>query len=278
MSTYGHLGSFAIASLSATQVGFFSTVALVIPVFIVAYVIGIEKAVTALGPLADSGWLAIFLWPASGTSRRRRPARAVDLARVEASAGALARAALRGVIGLIFGLAAGLLLMAAVALPGIAEYAALHALYVDHAAPGDEQFCLIWTIVAGSIVIVPLTFRGLLVMLGFNSLPQTLREARRADQLERSWTAAAQDLGITVEQVGAAVVVHEFGSRQGMLCTVKKDSTELKRAAEAQEMGFSALGEPYLSYNRGLFEATLNDWQWCGTATPPSWYTGAALD
>ncbi|MGO9977392.1 MAG: hypothetical protein ACLP01_32215 [Solirubrobacteraceae bacterium] len=39
-------------------------------------------------------------------------------------------------------------------------------------------------------------------------------------------------------------------------------------------MGWSALGESYLHYDRTLFIDTLNDWGWCSEGAPPSWYSG----
>jgi hypothetical protein len=59
-----------------------------------------------------------------------------------------------------------------------------------------------------------------------------------------------------------------------MLCSVSKDWAVLKREADHLGMGFSVLGVSYLSYNRPLVIATLNDWGWCSKGNPPPWYTG----
>jgi len=90
----------------------------------------------------------------------------------------------------------------------------------------------------------------------------------------RSWRAAAEDLGIDVEQRGDDVVVRHFGSSLGMLCSVSKDWAVLKSEADQLGMGFSVLGTSYLSYDRGLVIETLNDWGWCSQEDPPPWYTG----
>jgi hypothetical protein len=93
-------------------------------------------------------------------------------------------------------------------------------------------------------------------------------------RLLRTWRAAAEDLGIEVEQHGDAVLVRQFGSPMGMLCSMSRDVAALEREAKELGMGSSALRESYLSYDRALVVATLNDWGWFGTGDPPRWYTG----
>ncbi len=92
--------------------------------------------------------------------------------------------------------------------------------------------------------------------------------------LLRTWRTAAEDLGIEVEPHGDDVVVRQFGSHLGMLCSVSNDWAAVKSDADQLGMGFSVLGPSYLSYDRALVIETLNDWGWCGTDDPPRWYTG----
>ena len=97
------------------------------------------------------------------------------------------------------------------------------------------------------------------------------------EQLLQSWRDAADDLGLTVEQLGDALVVRDFGSPRGMLCAIRQapaEVRELQDEAESRGMGWSALGESYLRYARTLFIDTLDDWGWCSKAPPPSWYSG----
>jgi hypothetical protein len=138
-----------LASLSTTEVGFFTAVATVIPVFAVAYVVGLGKAFGTLGP------------GAARVYRRFRPSRA-ELAR-RSFLSKLARSGVETTFSWVFGCVVGLVLLIAVFVPGWAEYLALHALYADHADPGDKDICLIGASLAGLIVVVPLLVRGLLI-------------------------------------------------------------------------------------------------------------------
>jgi hypothetical protein len=69
------------------------------------------------------------------------------------------------------------------------------------------------------------------------------------EAIQRSWREAAADLGIDVEAVGDAVLVHDFGSPAGMLCALRRTEDgweKLRRDAEAHGAGWSALGHTYL--------------------------------
>lgn len=55
------------------------------------------------------------------------------------------------------------------------------------------------------------------------------------------------------------------------VCATEPEQRQLQKEAEERGMGWSALGESYLSYDRDLFVNTLNDWSWCGEVDPPSW-------
>jgi len=48
----------------------------------------------------------------------------------------------------------------------------------------------------------------------------------------------------------------------------------LNDRAAAQGFGVTWLSRSYETYDRELFEDTLNDWQWTGEGEPPAWYTG----
>ena len=142
-----------LASLSTTDVGFFATVATVIPVFAVAYVVGIGKAIGFLRPRADAAFRA------SRSPEQQPPAGSSFLnvlTHVPAALGDL----------MLFRIAIMGLLMVGVLWPGAAEYVALNALYADHASSGSKQFCLLGAYVAGLIVVGPLVARGLWITLG----------------------------------------------------------------------------------------------------------------
>jgi hypothetical protein len=61
-------------------------------------------------------------------------------------------------------------------------------------------------------------------------------------------------------------------SGDAVLCVEGLGCTQAR--ADHLGMGFSVLGVSYLSYNRPLVIATLNDWGWCSKGNPPPWYTG----
>ena len=97
------------------------------------------------------------------------------------------------------------------------------------------------------------------------------------EQLLQPWREATDDLALTVEQLGDAVVVRRFGRPRGMLCAIRRTPAgvrELQDESESRGMGGSALSESYLRYDRALFLDTLSDWGWCGEVTPPSWCSG----
>jgi hypothetical protein len=68
-------------------------------------------------------------------------------------------------------------------------------------------------------------------------------------------------------------IVREFGGETGMAVLNKWDPT-LGELAKSQGFGYTVLGGSYETYERSLFEDTLNDWQWTGEGDPPPWYTG----
>jgi hypothetical protein len=89
------------------------------------------------------------------------------------------------------------------------------------------------------------------------------------------------DGGVLTDGDGQAhcYVVHvkDFGAPNGTMCSVVASSdidASLQRLAAAAGYFYSALGESYEVYDRELFVATLDDWQWFGAGEPPAWYSG----
>jgi hypothetical protein len=99
------------------------------------------------------------------------------------------------------------------------------------------------------------------------------------EDLRASWTTAVLDLGIDVEELDGVLLVRDFGAKNGTLCASSSNTAaeieRLKLAARRRGSFWSALGTDYLTYNRELFVATLDDWGWFGSGSSPSWYTGA---
>jgi hypothetical protein len=104
--------------------------------------------------------------------------------------------------------------------------------------------------------------------------------------IRQAWQAAAQDLGIRVEtsdcwleQDGGGsrhelvAIVRDFGGENGMAILGASDPA-LRELAASHGFGFTVLGPSYNTYERRLFEDTLNDWQWTGEGEAPPWYTG----
>jgi hypothetical protein len=104
-----------------------------------------------------------------------------------------------------------------------------------------------------------------------------------------AWQVAAAELGIEAEVDGALTdvkgrehryVVHvaDFGGPRGTICSVRHsaetDSATLRRLAHASGYHYAELADAYTTYDRSLFVATLDDWQWFGAGEPPAWYTG----
>ncbi len=105
-----------------------------------------------------------------------------------------------------------------------------------------------------------------------------------------AWNKAAVDLGIRVtapfmlidengRQETYEALIHDFGGPRGTLTgkidrfgPYHGDHTESRSKA-----GYFAsnLANGYRKYDRELFAATLDDWQWFGEeGQQPSWYTG----
>jgi hypothetical protein len=107
-----------------------------------------------------------------------------------------------------------------------------------------------------------------------------------------AWNQAAKDLGIrftspftintpdgrTVEFLG---FIHQFGRRLGTLITVLHEPSSSAKLSASDDYFTnddyfsSVLGSIYGEYDRELFIATLDDWQFLGAETErPAWYSG----
>jgi hypothetical protein len=104
------------------------------------------------------------------------------------------------------------------------------------------------------------------------------------DAVRNAWEQAAGQLGIEIEtgislegnggHHDVIALVRGFGRPTGTIILAPQDPSEARRAAEQQGFFVSILSSSYERYDRELFEATLNDWQWLGEGEPPDWYTG----
>jgi len=101
-----------------------------------------------------------------------------------------------------------------------------------------------------------------------------------------AWKEAAADLGIRFispfvapsvaglkhEYLG---LVHMFGGQAGTLIRVLREPSEKSPDPTGDGYYWSILGPDYARYNRQLFIATLDDWQFFGPDSErPEWYSG----
>ena len=110
-------------------------------------------------------------------------------------------------------------------------------------------------------------------------------EPTDVERVRSAWETAASDLDVRVqieacwlegqsgERFELAAMVPDFGGKRGMAILREWDLT-VSELARARGYGFTVLGKSYETYDRDLFEDTLNDWQWTGAGNPPPWYTG----
>lgn len=110
-------------------------------------------------------------------------------------------------------------------------------------------------------------------------------------RIANAWLTAARDLGISVEiktwlcPAGVEhsyVFLRDFGGREGT-CAFSMDCYQgphqhLLADFSLERLGCSCnrsvLTDSYATYDRDVFSATLDDWQWFGEGPPPTWYTG----
>jgi hypothetical protein len=125
----------------------------------------------------------------------------------------------------------------------------------------------------------------------FAELPDGVWHSLGVDNLDveaarAAWERASRELGIDVQTVGACLndghetvevvaLVRDFGSEKGAVF-VGSQHRAAYRLAEAQGWFPSMLARSYETYDRELFQDTLNDLQWFGAGDPPAWYTGAS--
>jgi hypothetical protein len=76
------------------------------------------------------------------------------------------------------------------------------------------------------------------------------------------------------QQHELVAVVPDFGARRG-LAVLFEWNPSLAKIAARQGLGYTVLSGSYETYDRALFEDTLNDSQWRGDGVPPPWYTGS---
>lgn len=113
----------------------------------------------------------------------------------------------------------------------------------------------------------------------------TGRQRSNPSVLRQTWATAARELGIRVATEDCwlvddegrphslVAIVHDFGRRRGTAILERWDDC-LSALAVAQGFFCTWLSPSYETYDRDLFEATLNDWRWSGDGEPPLWYAG----
>jgi hypothetical protein len=101
-----------------------------------------------------------------------------------------------------------------------------------------------------------------------------------------AWRVGAEDLSIDVQtedcwldgpagrRFEVLAFVLSFGRERGTVVLGSQHDPALSELAESQGFYWSKLSPSYATYDRSLFEHTLNDWGWAGTEPPPPWYTG----
>jgi hypothetical protein len=105
-------------------------------------------------------------------------------------------------------------------------------------------------------------------------------DASEVAAVRAAWEVASRELGIRVVshrqlkngdggERDLVAVVLDFGGDEGMAIRPEWDPS-LAELAASQGFGYIVLGVTYEAFDRGLFEDTLNDWQWRGEGQPPS--------
>lgn len=133
--------------MTATDITFYATVATVIPVLLVAYVIAVRDTMGAFGEAY------------SAASRRYAQRMREAIEKEDGRAKNLFDAVGAILETSTYEIATFVLFVVAVGLPAAAEYASLHGLYAGHASGSSKTICLIGALVAGAIVVAPLVAR-----------------------------------------------------------------------------------------------------------------------
>lgn len=138
-----------LASLTGTEVGFYAAVATIIPVFVLAYVVALNRilgqTLAPRGARSTDSYVQ-FLLAVYNRERWGKPA---------------VRALGAFLLATVYQLVIIALFVVAVALPSIGEYAALHALYVDRSASSAKTLGLLGALIAAAIVITPVAWTTL---------------------------------------------------------------------------------------------------------------------
>jgi hypothetical protein len=103
--------------------------------------------------------------------------------------------------------------------------------------------------------------------------------------LVAAWREAARDLGVKFttpfaetlhgEAIHGLGLVHQFGGRVGMIISDLEQPGPWLPDRVKSDYSTSRLSDSYTRYDRKLFIATLNDWQFLGPdSQKPPWYTG----
>lgn len=169
--------------MNGTDIAFFTAVATVIPVFLVAYVIGVQKIMEGFGK-RYSGSSAKYLQHVRDVLKQEDG----KLRNFFSALGALAAAT-------IYQVASAILFIIAVGMPAAAEYASLHGLYVGHASSSSKTIALIGGLVAGAIVVLPLVARVLKVYNPLGNSIDLMLLLFKADESGRQSGPRAQRKG-----------------------------------------------------------------------------------
>jgi hypothetical protein len=135
--------------MTGTEIAFFAASATIIPVLLVAYVLGVNKMTQALGQRYFKSF---------GEYSQR-----VDeaLSSREGRAKNTVRAVVAFFAAIVYQIGVLSLFTAAVALPSFGEYEALHALYADQTSSFARAASFYGALTAGAVVIAPLALTAL---------------------------------------------------------------------------------------------------------------------
>lgn len=133
--------------MSASDIAFCAAVITVVPVFLVAYVVGVQKLMSNVfehGYVRSSKNYLQYLRKAL----QDEDDRTVKVIRAMASM----------VMMTVYQVALFCVFLLAVGLPAIGEYCALHGLYVGQVSSTEKTLALLGALTAGAIVIAPLAY------------------------------------------------------------------------------------------------------------------------
>lgn len=135
--------------MSATDIAFFASVATVIPTFLVAYVVGVQKTMDRLG-LEHAQSTQQYVQRVQSSLEEEDD----KVQNMLKAFGGMVKATLTQIASIC-------LFAVAVGMPAAAQYASLHALYAGQATSSDKKIALYGALVAGTVVVAPLAVRAL---------------------------------------------------------------------------------------------------------------------